>query len=79
MSAIISDIAPVHLRARYMGVHAISFSAALMTCAPLGGLVLERSGGRCLWTLSGVAGLIAGPAFWGMPNRISARWEPSIA
>ncbi len=79
MSAIISDIAPVHLRARYMGVHAISFSAALMTCAPLGGLVLEHFGGRCLWTLSGVAGLIAGLAFWGMRKRITTPREPSIA
>lgn len=54
-SAIVSDLAPVHLRARYMGLLSMSFAAALLIGAPLGGHVLSAWGGRSLW--AGAAGL----------------------
>ena len=57
-SAIVTDLAPRALRARYMGVFGMSFSAALMIGAPLGGEVLDRLGSNVLWIGGmGVAGL----------------------
>ena len=53
MSAIISDLAPVDLRARYMGVYSMSFSLALLLGAPAGGWILVHFGGGALWTLCG--------------------------
>ncbi len=49
MHAIVSDLAPVDLRGRYMGVIAMSFAAALTVGAPIGGMVLQRAGEAFLW------------------------------
>lgn len=51
-SAIVADLAPVRLRARYMGVFGVSFSSSNMIGAPLGGMILERHGGGAVWTSS---------------------------
>jgi MFS family permease len=57
-SAIIADLAPLRLRARYMGVFSVCFSSANMIGAPLGGTILERFGGNSVWAGSFVlAGL----------------------
>lgn len=50
VSAVVSDLAPVELRARYLGVASMCFSSAMMIGAPLGGIVFERFGGRQVWT-----------------------------
>lgn len=52
-AAIVSDLAPMELRARYMGAWSMSFASAMAIGAPLGGLVLDTSwlGGRALWRL----------------------------
>ena len=47
--AIVTDMAPVAFRARYLGVFSMCFASANMLGAPLGGLVLEQSGGKALW------------------------------
>jgi MFS family permease len=60
---IVSDLAPVALRGRYLGVFTMCYSSAAMFGAPLGGLVLARGGGRALWTAVLVLGLGAA-AFW---------------
>jgi MFS family permease len=49
-NSITADLAPVRLRARYMGMLGLCISGSLMIGAPLGGLVLEKFGGRTLWT-----------------------------
>jgi MFS family permease len=49
MQAIVSDLAPIELRARYMGVFSMCFSGAMMIGAPLGGFVLARLGGAYVW------------------------------
>ncbi len=49
MSAIVSDLAPVHLRARYMGLLSMSFAAAMLIGAPVGGRVFAAWGGKVLW------------------------------
>ncbi|UCE59546.1 MAG: MFS transporter [Phycisphaerales bacterium] len=63
-SAIVSDLAPVHLRARYMGVFSMCFSVALMIGVPLGGMVLERFGGDHLWGGSAAVGMTAAALYW---------------
>ena len=59
-SAVVTDLAPVELRARYMGVFSMCFSSALMLGAPLGGEVLDSLGPNVLWFgCAGVAALAA--------------------
>ena len=65
---IVSELAPVAMRGRYMGAFSMCFSSAAMFGAPLGGIVLARGGGQALWTAVlllglGAAGfsLLAGP------------------
>ena len=50
MSAIVADLAPKDMRGRYFGVFSVSFSAANMLGAPLGGQVLARFGPAVLWS-----------------------------
>ncbi|MBK8268692.1 MAG: MFS transporter [Planctomycetes bacterium] len=47
--AVIADLAPVAMRARYMGVFTMCWSSAMMIGAPLGGTVLKYYGGSTLW------------------------------
>ncbi len=47
--SVAADLAPVDMRARYMGVLSMSFSGALAIGAPVGGMVLTRFGGGALW------------------------------
>lgn len=47
--ALVTDLAPVALRARYLGVFTVSFSLAMLIGAPLGGEVLVRFGAAWLW------------------------------
>ncbi|NOX58628.1 MAG: MFS transporter [Planctomycetes bacterium] len=49
VSAIVADLAPVRLRARYMGVFSTSFSGANMVAAPVGSAILVVYGGPFLW------------------------------
>jgi MFS family permease len=48
-SAIVAEMAPVELRARYMGMFNLSHSLSLMLGAPLGGFILDRFGPGVLW------------------------------
>ena len=48
-SAIVAEMAPVALRARYMGMFNLSHSLSLMLGAPLGGFILDRFGPGVLW------------------------------
>lgn len=59
MQAIVSDMAPVDMRGRYMGMFSMSFSSAIMIGAPLGGLVLQRWGGPYVWAGCLATGLLA--------------------
>lgn len=49
-NSVVSDLSPPELRGRYMGLFNMSFSAAIMIGAPLGGAILGRYGGQTLWT-----------------------------
>ncbi len=47
--AIVTDMAPVAYRARYLGVFTMCFSSGNMVGAPLGGYILASGGGASLW------------------------------
>ena len=47
--AIVTEIAPEHLRARYFGVMSLCFGFSITIGAPLGGLVLDAYGPGALW------------------------------
>lgn len=59
VSAIVADLAPVRLRARYMGVFSTSFSGANMIAAPIGAMVLVKHGGVVLWNGCFVLGIVS--------------------
>ena len=60
VSAIVADLAPLRLRARYMGVFSTSFSGANMLAAPIGGAVLVIYGGPALWMACLLLGVLSG-------------------
>lgn len=72
MSAIIGDLAPPRLRARYLGAFSMCFSLAMVVSPPLGGWVLETWGSTTLWM--GCAGLGIISAFL---YRVATRSMPS--
>lgn len=71
-AAVVSDLAPPALRARYMGAFSMCFSSATMLGAPLGGLVLEHWGGRALWASCLVAGLAAAVLYYSIHRQIGS-------
>lgn len=71
MQAIVSDLAPPALRARYMGVFSLSFGTAMMIGAPLGGQVLVRYGAG-VWMAAMGLGVISAVMYWMLRRRITA-------
>ena len=73
--AIVSDFAPVSLRARYMGVYGMSFSSAMMLAAPLGGAILGHSelGGRILWLSTFILSMIAALLYLSIRRHLARR------
>jgi len=57
--AIVTDMAPVAFRARYMGVYTMCFAGANMLGAPLGGMLLSSEGGAALWGITMLLCLLA--------------------
>jgi MFS family permease len=52
MPAIVSDLAPVELRGRYMGAFSVCFAGANVLGAPIGLWTLSRLGGATLWGIT---------------------------
>jgi predicted MFS family arabinose efflux permease len=48
--AVVTDLAPAQMRARYFGCFSLTFSLSLSIGAPLGGIVLEQYGDPALWS-----------------------------
>ncbi len=75
--AIVSDLAPTRLRARYMGVFTMSISSAIMFAAPLGGAILtnENLGGRYLWSGAAVVAMISAALFFSVRRHITQKHD----
>ncbi len=73
--AIVSDLAPISLRARYMGVSTMAFSGAAVVAAPLGGVILGHPGlgGVWLWVGTFVAGMTAAALFFSVRRQLAVR------
>ncbi len=61
--SVVADMAPVALRARYMGVFSLSHALGLAIGAPLGGQILERCGPTVLWPICFVIVMIAAAVY----------------
>lgn len=59
MSAIIGDLAPPHMRARYMGAFSMCWSLAMVVSPPIGGRILAEFGATTLWLGCGMLGLVS--------------------
>jgi len=63
--AIVSEMAPAELRARYMGVFNVTHAASIAIGAPVGGWILSRFGPQVLWPGCAVVLLLtAGLYIW---------------
>ncbi len=62
--AIVSDMAPRALRARYMGVMSVCHGLGMALGAPLGGAVLGHAGGQALWLGCVLCGVAAAGLYW---------------
>ncbi len=71
MSSVVSDMAPVQLRARYMGVFTTAFSGANTIAAPLGGIAMEWWGGEWLWAAAFVMGMFAALLYASIYGKLS--------
>jgi MFS family permease len=56
--SIVTEMAPAHLRARYMGIFNMTYSASIAIGAPLGGWILNRWGPHVLWPGAGLCLLL---------------------
>jgi MFS family permease len=75
--AIVSDLAPLRMRGRYMGVCNMSFAGGIMLGAPIGGEILGRPGlgPTCLWLAACSAALAAAVLFLSIRNRLARKQE----
>ncbi len=73
--AIVSDFAPSTMRARYMGVYGVSFSAAMMIAAPLGGEILTdaRFGAKWLWIAAAAACTLSALLYGSVRRHLAVR------
>jgi MFS family permease len=73
---IVADLAPVHLRGRYMGVFGMSFSGANMLGAPLGGRMLARLGGSRIWGTCVVLAMASAAIYLWLGRRLEPKTLP---
>ena len=76
MQAIVGDLAPVRMRARYMGVFTLMFALSSLSWGRLEGQVLARFGGTTLWTSAFVISLIGAATYWSIRREIGNRPAP---
>lgn len=77
--AIVTDMAPVAYRARYMGVFTMCFASANMLGAPLGSLVLGLGGGAVLWGGTLLLGLLSAGLYASIHRHVSTKREVSAS
>jgi MFS family permease len=75
--AIVSDLAPTRLRARYMGVSNMAFATGGMLGPPIGGQILGHPalGGRTLWTGTFLAAMLAAVLYFSVRRRLAVEQD----
>jgi len=76
--SMVADLAPVAMRARYMGVFSLSHAFGLAIGAPIGGQILAVGGGRLLWPICFVIVMMAA-AIYGIVYLRLPRAVPGVA
>lgn len=73
--AIVSDLAPTRLRARYMGVSNTAFSSGGMLGPPIGGEILghPKLGGPYLWTGTFLVAMVGALLFFSVRRQIAEK------
>lgn len=71
--AVITDMAPMELRARYLGLFGMCYALAMMIGAPLGGEVLSRYGSTVLWSGTFVVAVTAVAVYLAIRPAITRR------
>lgn len=79
MQTIVSQLAPVSLRARYMGCFTLSYAFALTLGAPLGGQILEFYGPQALWSISFVVALAGVIGYAMIHGRVTDRTADQVS
>ena len=73
LSSVVAQLAPPHLRGRYLGVFGFSFGLASLLAPLLGTQVLERFGQGALWGGCLVGGVLAGVGLLGVSGAAERR------
>ncbi len=76
--AVVSELAPVSLRGRYMGLFSVTFSTSILIGAPLGGFILDRYGGPTLWASCLASSLVAVAMYGLIYRKVTARMRDSV-
>jgi MFS family permease len=71
--SIVTDMAPVDLRARYLGLFSMCYGLAMTIGAPLGGEVLSRFGATVLWSGTFVIAITAVAFYCALRQSITRR------
>lgn len=79
LQAIVSDMAPVKLRARYMGVFTLSFAGAMSIGVPAGGQILVHAGGKYVWIATFIVGVLSALMYWSVRREIGSHPSVSVA
>lgn len=77
--SIVSDLAPVDLRARYLGVFNLCYASAMTLGAPLGGEVLRRFGPQALWSGTFVVAIIAALMYLAIHRTVTQRVAVAVS
>lgn len=73
MQAIVTDLAPVTLRARYQGVFGMMYALSWAVGAPAGGAILENLGSNALWTICFAVSMASASVYWAIGIRVRQR------
>jgi MFS family permease len=71
--AIVSDLAPENMRARYMGAIAMSFSLGVVIGSPSAGWIIENWGGNYVWGGCLLLGVAAATLFLAIRRQVAVR------
>ncbi len=75
--AIVTNMAPEDLRARYLGLFSMCYASALTIGAPIGGEVLARFGPEALWSCTFAVAMVAVTVYLIIYRPVTRRAQPA--